>query len=151
MRPLPVLVAVLLVIGLLPAPGGAVTRTTAVLDRFEGDRAVLVTDGEQRLVLPRSAVPPAGRHVDAVFRVTLREGRVIDLRYRPEESRERARRAQARFDRLAEDPDGDDPDADAGPGPDRTLLTPRTGGCLRRLPSHRPAVPGPTPVRARPC
>lgn len=147
MRLLPALVAVLLVVGLLPAPGGAVTRTTAVLDRFEGDRAVLVTDSEQRLVLPRSAVPPAGRHVDAVFRVTLQDGRVVGLDYRPEESRERARRAQDRFDRLAEEPD---PSTEQ-PGSERTGLSPRGAGCLLRSPGHRPAGPAPTPVRARPC
>jgi hypothetical protein len=144
MRPLPLLVAVVLVIGLLPASGGAVTRTTAVLDRFEGDRAVLVTDTERRLVLPRSAVPPAGRHADAVFRVVLQDGRVIDLRYRPEESRERARHAQDRFDRLAEDP-GDDSAAET------PAFTPRTVACLQRLRSHRPAASPPTPTLGRPC
>lgn len=156
MRPLPALVAVLLVIAVFPASGGAVTRTTAVLDRFEGDHAVLVTADERRLVLPRSAVPPAGRHADAVFRVVLQDDRVIDLRYRPEESRERAQRAQDRFDRLAEEPDGEtetdsDPDASAGPVAGGPLFTSRTVGCLQRLRSHRPAASAPTPVRGRPC
>jgi len=117
------LVVAVLVAGLLPAPGAAATERTAVLDRFEGDRAVLVSDADERFVVPRSAVPPEGRHVDAVFHLTLQDGRVVGMRYDPAATRERERRNQARFDALAEDasdrapPDTDRSDPVAGGAP----------------------------------
>lgn len=145
MRLLALLIAALLVVGLLPAPGAATTERTAVLDRFEGDRAVLVSDAGERFVVPRSAVPPAARHVDAVLHLTLRDGRVVGMRYDPQESRERERRSQARFDALAEDAPavgtGTEPsagDPDAGSSEPSAPLTLRTGGSRAPLLRHLP-------------
>jgi hypothetical protein len=84
-------------------------RTTAVLDRFEGDRAVLVTDDGATLVVARDRVPREGRSVDAVLRVASAHGTVTTLRYDAVATRQRRREARARFDRLA----GPRPDANA--------------------------------------
>jgi len=144
-RLLALVLAALLVVGLLPAPGAATTERTAVLDRFEGDRAVLVSDADERFVVPRSAVPPEGRHVDAVFHLTLQDGRVVGIRYDPRETRQRERRSQARFDALAEDaPDGSDDGPPATGDPDDDPIEPpvpltlRTGGSRAPLLRHLP-------------
>lgn len=79
-----------------------------VLDRFEGEQAVLVLelDGEDvaDLVVERARLPREGRHQDAVFRVELADGEPTRLRYRPGLTRKRGRDAQRRFDRLARRP-----------------------------------------------
>ncbi len=92
-------------------------RYTAVLDRFEGDDAVLLLeeDGEavDDLVVPRSDLPGRARHQDAVFTVHVDDGRLVSIRYRPHGTRSREEGAQSRFDRLARrlprrDTEGDD-------------------------------------------
>lgn len=79
-----------------------------VLDRFEGERAVLVLErgGEDvdDLVVDRTRLPREGRHQDAVFRVELADGEPTRLEYRPGLTRKRRRDAQQRFDRLARRP-----------------------------------------------
>lgn len=84
---------------------------TAVLDRFEGESAVLLleTGGEtaDELVVPRSLLPVEGRHQDAVFAVSVLGDRT-ELAYEPDETRRRAEDAQDRFDRLSEPLSSDD-------------------------------------------
>ncbi|MFC5972922.1 DUF3006 domain-containing protein [Halomarina salina] len=76
-------------------------RSTAVVDRFEGDRAVLATDGDETVVLARERLPREGRHVDAVFRLSLAHGAVTSLTYDAVATRYRGSRARSRFDRLS--------------------------------------------------
>lgn len=87
---------------------------TAVLDRFEGDLAVLVLEGDGRdvadVALDRERLPEAGRRGDAVYEAVVDDGEVTDLTYDPEETRERKEQAQDRFDRLSERPPGSDSD-----------------------------------------
>lgn len=78
---------------------------TAVLDRFEEDRAVLLVErGDEvvdEMVVPKSMVPSAGRHQDAVFAVSLAGEQSLEFRYDAERTEERSDRAQSRFDRLS--------------------------------------------------
>jgi len=83
----------------------------AVLDRFEGDRAVLlVEDGEAivgELVVRAGRLPADGSHQDAVVRATVQNGHLVSARADPEASERRIAEAQDRFDRLAERPGED--------------------------------------------
>lgn len=89
-----------------PDPDSAHHRT-AVLDRFEGDRAVLVV-GDESLAVRATRLPAAGRHVDAVFAVRLAHGALTSVEYDLRATRRRARSARGRFDRLARaHPDGE--------------------------------------------
>ncbi|MFC6835304.1 DUF3006 domain-containing protein [Halomarina ordinaria] len=102
-----------------PLAPGASTET-AVVDRFEGETAVLVLDRGGTVHRPRSALPPAGRSVDAVFRAHLLFGRVVALEYDPDATRERRRTARERFDRLTRERDDYPPrraTASRGPPP----------------------------------
>jgi hypothetical protein len=57
---------------------------TVVLDRFEGDHAVLVTrdvDDAADVVVPRLDLPTAGRHRDAILSVEIHRGELIDASY----------------------------------------------------------------------
>lgn len=85
---------------------------TAVLDRFEGDLAVLVleaggeTVGEK--VVDRAALPEDARHADAVLELTLEVGDIVAVAYDADETEERGETAQSRFDRLSRRPPGAD-------------------------------------------
>lgn len=83
-----------------------------VLDRFEGEQAVLVLQRDGRdvadVLVARTELPEEGRHEDAVFSVELEDGDVRDLEYDPEESKSRAEQAQDRFDRLSKRPPSDE-------------------------------------------
>ncbi|AHG04359.1 hypothetical protein HALDL1_12705 [Halobacterium sp. DL1] len=94
---------------------------TAVLDRFEttdgGDElAVLLVeaDGEvvDELVVDRELLPADGRHENAVFAVTLADGELTEIAYRPEETEARTEAAQSRFDRLSRRPPSDEEEAE---------------------------------------
>ncbi|MFD1515187.1 DUF3006 domain-containing protein [Halomarina rubra] len=76
-------------------------RTTAVVDRFEADRAVLVTDDGRMVTVGHEALPPEARHVDAVVHVALAHGTLVSAEYDASETRRRAGRARGRLDRLA--------------------------------------------------
>jgi hypothetical protein len=97
----------------MPADG----TYAAVVDRFEGDQAVLLleADGETvgERVLARDRLPDDGRHVDAVLRVNLEDGDVVDVRYEPEESERRTERARRRFDELSRRPPGTDDESES--------------------------------------
>jgi len=85
---------------------------TAVLDRLEGDLAVLIVedDGEaiDDLVVPIEDLPADGREPDAILEVEVACDDVTDVTYDPTETEARAERAQDRFDRLARRPDEPD-------------------------------------------
>jgi len=101
---------------------------TAVLDRFEGERAVLVLDERpSSLAVDRSALPTAGRHADAVFRVRVAHGTLASVRYDPERTRRRARESRERFDRLADPPPARGNRRDARPGPKERCGARRSG------------------------
>jgi hypothetical protein len=98
----------------------------AVLDRFEGDRAVLLLEADgtttDELVVPTALLPPEGRHQDARFTVSVRGSDRTEIAYDPAETRRRRETAQRRFDRLSEPLSSDDAgdagardDADDGP------------------------------------
>ncbi|WP_458189476.1 DUF3006 domain-containing protein [Haladaptatus sp. NG-WS-4] len=88
---------------------------TAVLDRFEGDLAVLLleSDGEtvDELIMDQDELPESGRHQDAIFTITIDEETVEKIQYRPTETEDRTTDAQKRFDRLARRPSNDDEDS----------------------------------------
>lgn len=90
---------------------------TAVLDRFEGDLAVLIVeaDGEalDDIVVDRGQLPPDGRESDTVFEIEIVEGELVAVDIDAEATATREQRAQDRFDRLARRPPSrDDDDAD---------------------------------------
>lgn len=80
----------------------------AVLDRFEDDLAVLlIEEGEEtvgELAVPRSELPADACHQDAILQVSLQNGTLVDVDYDEDETRQRSRDAQGRFDRLARRP-----------------------------------------------
>ncbi|WP_132059393.1 DUF3006 domain-containing protein [Halorussus amylolyticus] len=86
-------------------------RYTAVVDRFEGERAVLlVEDGEEtvgEMAVREGRLPDDARHQDAILRVTVQNGNLVGASYDPDESERRRSEAQSRFDRLARRPDDD--------------------------------------------
>ncbi len=90
---------------------------TGVVDRFEGDRAVLLleSDGETvaERVLDGERLPESGRRVDAVLELQLRDGEVVDITYDPEETASRTERAQRRFDELSRRPPPSDGDGES--------------------------------------
>lgn len=85
----------------------------AVVDRFEGDRAVLLLeDGDEvagDVAVPRERLPEPARNQDAVLEVVVQGGRLADATYRPGETERRRESARDRFDRLSRrPPDGDE-------------------------------------------
>ncbi|WP_247002138.1 DUF3006 domain-containing protein [Halosolutus gelatinilyticus] len=79
---------------------------TAVVDRIvDGRTAVLLLEAEgttvDDLAVSVAALPEAGRHEGAVFAVSIEDGVLRELTYRPDEERGRRERAQERFDRLS--------------------------------------------------
>jgi hypothetical protein len=78
---------------------------TAVLDRFEGEDAVLILEGDDQpagqLVVASETLPDDGHHQDALFTVTVRDEALVDATYHPERTERRRESAQSRFDRLA--------------------------------------------------
>ena len=116
----------------LATPGQSPCHRTAVLDRFEGDTAVLVfDDGDRRLSVPRTSLPVAGRHVDAVFDVSVAHGSLTSARYDPRTTRRRERCARQRFATLARPSDGGESPANAEPS--ATVVAP--GGRSESCPS----------------
>ena len=84
---------------------------TAVIDRFEGDQAVLmVEDGDElvdELVVREGRLPDDARQQDAVLDVTMQNGNLVSAHHDPDETDRRKSAAQDRFDRLARRPDDD--------------------------------------------
>ena len=87
----------------------------AVVDRFEDNLAVLEVSADDdlyELVADEENLPKGGRHSDAVFHVTVRDGDVIAATYDAEETNERQNRAKHRFDRLSKRPPQPEEDDD---------------------------------------
>lgn len=86
---------------------------TAVIDRFEGDLAVLLLEDDGATVddiaVDRSALPDDARHVDAVLSVVVEDEELLDASYRPDETEQRTESAQSRFDRLSQRPPSEEP------------------------------------------
>jgi hypothetical protein len=84
----------------------------AVLDRFEGDRAVLLLERDAEtvgdLTVDRERLPPEAREQDAVLRVVVADGRLREAAYDAGETDRRSERMRSRFDRLARRRDDDD-------------------------------------------
>lgn len=84
---------------------------TAVVDRFEGDLAVLVLerDGEavDDVAVEADSIPEEAGE-GAVLEVVLEDGWLVDATYQPEATRTRREDAQDRFDALASRPPDDD-------------------------------------------
>ncbi|GAA0217197.1 DUF3006 domain-containing protein [Halobaculum roseum] len=79
-------------------------KHTAVVDRFEGDLAVLevtTPDGLRQLVVDESELPEDGRHQDAVLEVTVKSQELVGAVYNERETESRAEGAQDRFDQLS--------------------------------------------------
>ena len=79
---------------------------TVVVDAIEDGqgRLFIEQDGEEvgDAVVSADRLPEAGRHADAILELTIAGGEVVELRYRPDETTERASAAQRRFDALAD-------------------------------------------------
>jgi len=88
------------------------TEYTGVVDRFEGDQAVVILerDGSAvgEVVLDRDRLPQDARHVDAVLTVRVEDDELAGLSYRPDETDDRRESAQDRFDSLSRRPPGED-------------------------------------------
>lgn len=72
-------------------------RHPAVVDRFEGDLAVLVVEKDEEtteLVLDSETLSPGGRELDTVHRVTYADSEVVDVEHAAAESE--ARRSEIR-------------------------------------------------------
>ncbi len=82
---------------------------TGVIDRFEGEQAVILleSDGEtvDEVVIPREDLPADGRRVDAVLRVVREGGEIIELEFDAAETKQRKESVTDQFDRLSERPD----------------------------------------------
>lgn len=83
-----------------------------VLDRFEGDKAVVLLERDgstvDDIVVPRTQLPENGRHVDALFAVEIKSDRLKQITYLPDETATRSEQAQDRFDSLSERPPEED-------------------------------------------
>ncbi|MDH5021401.1 DUF3006 domain-containing protein [Halobacterium rubrum] len=90
---------------------------SGVVDRFEGDRAVLLLEADGETVAERvvdsERLPEDGRHVDAVLDVQIRDGEIVGVAYDPEQTASRADRAQRRFDELSRRPPSANEDAES--------------------------------------
>jgi len=79
---------------------------TVVVDAIEDGQARLFIEqaGEEigDAIVSADWLPEAGRHADAILVATISDGALVEVRYRPEETTERASAAQRRFDALAD-------------------------------------------------
>jgi hypothetical protein len=77
-----------------------------VVDRFENEQAVVVLerDGTEvgDVLVPKSRLPQRARRQNAIVRVVLKNGDVVNVWYDAQATRDRGASAQARFDRIAE-------------------------------------------------
>ena len=87
-------------------------QLTGVIDRFEGDLAVVLLeeDGDvvDEMAIERDELPEHAAHTNAVLSVTLAGDTVLDVSYDEEETMQREQDVRERFDRLAERPPHDD-------------------------------------------
>lgn len=89
---------------------------TAVLDRIAGgvNKAVLLIEEEgetiDEIVLDVEELPKDGQHKRAIFDVRIREGKLIEAEYKPEQEEKRLKKAQEWLDENAISLDELDPD-----------------------------------------
>ena len=85
---------------------------TGVVDRFEGDQAVVLLESEgevvDELVVDREDLPEDGRHDDAVLQLSLDEGEIVGIEYNQLETEDRREGAQNRFENLSKRPPSSD-------------------------------------------
>jgi hypothetical protein len=85
---------------------------TAVVDSVEDGFATVFfeRDGEEmgNAVLDSATLPENARHDDAILRVTITDGSLVEAEYDAERMEARSERAQDRFDRLSERPPDDE-------------------------------------------
>lgn len=84
---------------------------TGVVDRFEGEQAVILLESEgevfDELVVDTEDLPEAGRRVDAVHRISREHGEAVSIEYDKEETERRKENAQYRFENLSQRPSSD--------------------------------------------
>jgi hypothetical protein len=85
---------------------------TAVLDELEGSTARLELEADDsgelhELAVEREMLPADGRESGAVLTVSIKDGELLDVEYRSEETKRRRERARDRFDRLSRRADED--------------------------------------------
>ncbi|APE95685.1 DUF3006 domain-containing protein [Halodesulfurarchaeum formicicum] len=82
---------------------------TGVVDRFEGDQAVILLEADggtvDEVVLTRSALPADGDRVDAILRIVREGDEIREIEFDAEESKRRKESVNDQFDRLSERPD----------------------------------------------
>ena len=75
---------------------------TAVLDRFEGEVAVLVLGSDDetlgQVVVDTETLPVEGQHQDALFTVVLRGDELAEATYHPDRTEDRREAAPRRCD-----------------------------------------------------
>ncbi|WP_232687501.1 DUF3006 domain-containing protein [Halobacterium zhouii] len=90
---------------------------TTVVDRFEGERAVLLLEDQDEtageMVVDQEQLPETSRHVDAVVTVEVADGEVVDATYEKRETEDRSERAQRRFDELSRRPPSPEDESDS--------------------------------------
>lgn len=81
---------------------------TGVVDRFEGEQAVILLESEgeiiDEVVVSTGDLPEAGRHDDAVLRITREQGIIEAIEYDKEETKNREETVQERFKDLSQRP-----------------------------------------------
>lgn len=87
---------------------------TGVVDRFEGDQAVVLLESEgevvDEMVVNADELPEAGRHDDAVLQISIEDGEIESIAYSEEETDSRKESAQSRFQDLSQRPHSSDSD-----------------------------------------
>jgi len=87
---------------------------TVVVDAIEDGQARLFIEQDGKevgdAVVSADRLPEAGRHADAILVMTISNGVLAALRYRPAETTERVSAAQRRFDVLSDRPSSADKD-----------------------------------------
>jgi hypothetical protein len=86
---------------------------TAVVDRIEDGLAALEVMRDERrheLLVQLGELPSEARKADAVLKIEIRSGDIVEVQYDPESTDDRKERAQSRFDRLSQRAPDDDSD-----------------------------------------
>jgi hypothetical protein len=81
---------------------------TAVVDSIEDGYATVFFehDGEEveDAIIEATELPETAQHADAILSVTVKNGSLTEIEYKPERTVDRAEQAQSRFDRLSQRP-----------------------------------------------
>ena len=89
---------------------------TAVVDTIEDGLATVFfeQDGVEKgnTVIDAETLPDSGQHADAIISITIEDRRIQTATYKPEQTADRAAKAQDRFDSLSERPPSTDEEND---------------------------------------